>query len=357
MLKANRAAAVVGGGIGGLAAAIGLRRAGWDVTVFERSSGLPGTGTGLGMWPSALRALDTLGLGAQARDVGRLQGNGVFRRPDGTAFATLDVDRIQQRYGEPVYLLSRPALLGLLAAALPEGVVRFDSPIDEVEELRGRYDVLIGADGIRSVVRTELFADASQLRFAGATVWRGVADVDCSEGGETWGAGVKFGLTPQEPGRTNWYAVLTAPEGYRPPGDDVTELRRLFGDWHDPIPAILDRYDASDVLRHDLHYLDPPLRSYVRGNVALVGDAAHAMTPDLGQGACQALIDGVTLAECLAAAATTTEGLREYDRRRRRPTQRIARMALWASKLSQIRRCTPARDRVLRLALAVGTPA
>ncbi|MGW1345635.1 FAD-dependent monooxygenase [Kribbella sp. NPDC002412] len=357
MLRAQRAAAVIGGGVGGLAAAIGLRQAGWDVAVFERSSGLPRTGTGLGMWPSALRALDTLSVGTQARDVGRLQGNGVFRRPDGTAFATLDVARIQQRHGEPVYLLSRPALLGLLAEALPDGVVRFDSPVRDVDELRSRYDVLIGADGIRSVVRTNVFGDVSRLRFAGATVWRGVADVDCPEGGETWGAGVKFGLTPYEPGRTNWYAVLTAPEGYRPPGDDVTELRRLFGDWHDPIPSILGQYDASEVLRHDLHYLDPPLRRYVRGTVALLGDAAHAMTPDLGQGACQALIDGVTLAECLAATATVAEGLAEYDRRRRRATQRIARMALWAGKLSQVRRYTRARDRILRLALALGTPA
>jgi len=222
----TRTAAIVGGGIGGLATAIGLSRAGWEVTVFERAESLAGTGTGLGIWPSALRALDSLGLGASARDLGRVQPNGVIQRPDGSPIATLDIDRVKRKHGEPVLLLSRPALLHLLACAAPG--VHFGHDIDDPSVLVPKFDVVIGADGINSRVRRSLFGDAHPLRYCGMMAWRGTVDLHTESGGETWGRGMKFGITPQEPGRTNWYAALTAPEGYAP-ADDIAELRRLFG--------------------------------------------------------------------------------------------------------------------------------
>lgn len=352
----TRTAAVVGGGIGGLATAIGLRAAGWQVSVYERSDTLPTTGTGLGIWPSALRALDGIGVGAAVRAAGLPQRNGAIRRPDGSRIVTLDMDRVRQRHGEPVHLVSRPALLGVLSQALPDGVVHFGHPVDDVAELRREYDVVIAADGIGSRTRTALFGDRHGLRYAGATVWRGTADLDTEVGGETWGVGARFGITPQGPGRTNWYAVLTAPEGYRPALDDPDELRRVFGRWHDPIPAVLDRYATSHVIRHDLHHLAPALPTYTVGNVALLGDAAHAMTPDLGQGACQAIIDGVTLARCLSGDDVAA-GLRAYDRERRRPTQRMATASLLVNRMSQARHFLALRDTTLRLALSLGPPA
>ncbi|WP_166388627.1 FAD-dependent monooxygenase [Catellatospora methionotrophica] len=352
----TRTAAVVGGGIGGLATAIGLRAAGWQVGVYERSDTLPATGTGLGIWPSALRALDEIGVGAAVRAAGLPQRNGAIRRPDGSRIVTLDMDQVREKHGEPVHLVSRPALLGVLSSALPGGVLSFGSPVGDITALRRDHDVVVAADGIGSRIRTALFGDRHGLRYAGATVWRGTADLDVATGGETWGVGARFGITPQGPGRTNWYAVLTAPEGYRPALDDADELRRVFGGWHDPIPAVLDRYATSQVIRHDLHHVAPALPSYTVGNVALLGDAAHAMTPDLGQGACQAIIDGVTLARCLSGGEVAA-GLRAYDRERRRPTQRLAATSLLVNRMSQARRFLALRDGVLRLALSLGPPA
>lgn len=332
----TKTAAIVGGGIGGLAAAIGLRAAGWYVTVFERAQGLPETGTGLGMWPSALRALDRLGLGEQARKRGRPQASGAIMHPDGRVIATIDMDRLARREGEPVHLLSRPALLALLYEALPAEVVRFSTPASEVEG----YDVVVGADGINSVMR----GARSVLRHTGQTVWRGVADLGTDVGGEVWGEGCKFGFTPEPGGGTNFYAVLSQP---------VWAPERFAG-WPDPIPAILRRFTETEVIQHDLFYVDPPLPSYVDDNVVLLGDAAHAMTPDLGQGACQALIDGVVLAECLSHGDVPT-GLAEYDRLRRKPTQRIAKLSLRANRLSQARPSVW-RDLAVRLATRLSLP-
>lgn len=342
-------ASIVGGGIGGLTAAVALQQRGWRVTVYERAAGPPTTGTALGLWPAALTALDSIGLGDRARRLGRRQESGAFLRPDGSRIAA-----IRSGGADAVHLLSRPPLLGLLADALEADTVRWGADVAGPDGLRA--DVVVGADGLHSQLRARAFGARYHTRYVGATTWRGTVDGDVGSTSETWGEGTRFGITPHEGGRTNWFACARVPAGQRAPGREIPALRARFGHWHPEVRRVLDALTEDTILRHDLYELAPALPSYVSGNLALVGDAAHAMTPDLGRGACEALIDGVTLAECLATGASVPAALRDYDARRRRSTQRLARASRLVNRMAHARRLLPVRDAALRGALAAAPP-
>ncbi len=345
-----RSAAIVGGG---LATAIHLRHNGWRVDVLERAATHPTTGTALGIWPAALKALDTLGVGATVRTIGRAQSGAVFLRPDGSRIGAIDSAALERRSGDAVHLISRPALLGVLAAAA--GPLRFGVEAPDVRELAG-YDVVVGADGLHSRVRDALFGPGFRPRYTGHTVWRGAVPADLGVTAQTLGRGAIFGITGQEGGRTNWFATAHAPEGQREPGNEVAALKERFGHWHEDVRAVLDLVTEDEVLHHDLHHLDPPLPSYVTERVALIGDAAHAMTPDLGRGACEAIVDGLSLAEQLVHDPDVALALASYDRERRPPTQRLARMSRLMNRAVGVRRCLPLRDAALGLVLRFGRP-
>ena len=350
----ERSVAVVGGGVGGLAAAVGFVRDGWRVVVHERAASPAVDGTALGIWPDALAALDRIGLGAALRERSTRETGGTLRRPDGAVLARIDVDRIQRRHGDGVRLVARPDLVELLTAALPGGVLRRGCVVDDVRALQAEHDLVVGADGIRSIARAALLGTSdrdARLRPTGTVAFRGVAEVRVDAGTETWGRAARFGVIPHGAGRAraNWYATLPLAD-VRAAGDDLALLAERFGTWHAPVPAVLARIAEDGHLRHELADVAPRLSRYTDGrSLALVGDAAHAMTPDLGQGACQALIDGVALAEAVREHGVPA-GLAAYDRARRRPTQRTVALARLVHRLAGARRGTRVRDALLRAA-------
>ncbi|MEV8531697.1 NAD(P)/FAD-dependent oxidoreductase [Streptomyces sp. NPDC051211] len=314
-------AVVVGAGVGGLATAIGLRRAGWAVRVLERRTGPERYGTAFGIHPTAQAALDRLGLGEALRARALPYRNARIRRPDGTVLAALPLERIERKAGRPELLISRPHLIDALLAELDRlggADIAYGQPLADPTELDA--DVVVGADGINSAVRTARFGRRSAPRRLGTVAWIGIAGFETGLYGETWGEGRFFGMTPVEPGRTNWYA--TVPEATRP-----EELRAHFAGWHDPIPRILAETDPATWIRYEMRHLHPALPAFVHGGrTALVGDAAHAMTPNLGQGACTALLDAEALTRAVAAhgPAALPAALAAYDSERRRSAQRVA---------------------------------
>jgi 2-polyprenyl-6-methoxyphenol hydroxylase-like FAD-dependent oxidoreductase len=335
-------AIIVGGGIGGLASAVALSQHGWQVEVLERAPAFTEAGAGLSLWPNALRALDALGVAEAIRGRARLEGKAGIRDASGRWLSRTDIAELERRYG-PTAMIHRADLLAVLCAAVPgealqPGITVSQAGADGTVVHAGgesHADLVVGADGIHSVVRTSVWPDAPAPRYVGYTSWRVVTPpVPVSESGESWGRGERFGYAPLPDGRIYCYATANASAGAT--GGGLAGLRRRFAGWHDPIPALLDAADQKALLHNDLYEL-PPLTTYASGKVVLIGDAAHAMTPDLGQGACQALEDAVVLAKTLADG----DGLDAYDRRRRPRTQMIAQRAhrvgaaaQWASPIA-----------------------
>ena len=200
-----------------------------------------------------------------------------------------------------------------------------------------KADLVVAADGLNSLARTRLWPDARLPRYAGSTAWRSVTH-DPWDGELTavfsLGRGAEFGIFPLGDGRIYWYAAVNAPPNQQFP-DEMAEVHRRFGYWHDPIPAVLAATSPESVLRHDIYELATPLPTYVRGRVALLGDAAHAMTPNLGQGACQSLEDAVVLGAVCAKMLELSTALAAYDAQRRPRTQQIARASHLASRFGQ----------------------
>lgn len=198
-------------------------------------------------------------------------------------------------------------------------------------------DLVVAADGIGSRLRAQLFPGHPGPAYSGSTVLRAITEspVDLTTDFEiTWGPGAEFGHIAFADGRAEWHAVLNSPAGVRHP-DPLAEVRRRFDGWHDPIPALLAATRPDAVLHHDVNELVAPLPSYAVGRIALLGDAAHAMTPNLGQGACQSLEDAATLAAALSAGPTVESALGRYDAERRPRSQSVARAARQAGRMGQ----------------------
>jgi 2-polyprenyl-6-methoxyphenol hydroxylase-like FAD-dependent oxidoreductase len=299
--------AVVGAGIAGLATAVALQRRGFDVTVIEEREHTS-SGAGISIWPNALAALDEIALGDAVRDAGGRVTAGAMRWRDGTWLRRPHPDRVVKALGEPLVVVQRAVLTEVLTGGLRPGTVRQGVAVTNVAEtpagvrldLAGgeiiHADAVVGADGTRSAIARRINGPLPD-RYAGYTAWRGVAAfaIDPDLAGETMGPGVEFGHVPMGPDHTYWFATERAAEGSTATEGELTYLRRKYSSWAEPMPDLLAATDPAAILRHDI-YDRSPAKVWARGRVVLVGDAAHAMRPHLGQGGCQGLEDAAILA-------------------------------------------------------------
>lgn len=343
--------AVIGAGIGGLVTSLAFQRQGHRVTLYEKEVQPKASGSGLSLFANAIKALNGMDLLKYVPDYGADQAQMIQagqRTPDGKWLLKLPRSTVDE-----LRVVSRPelhqAFLGQLAPGTlqlgcevliessEQGILRLqwlDGIVDNEQ-----FDLIVAADGIHSVSRKILSIDPG-IKYAGYTAWRGMADPDFDydgNGGATWGKGEHFGYSPMTDGRFYWFATATKKLD-EPLRSDRAELQRRFFSWHDPIEELIHATPDQDLLRHDIYFLKQPLKTFIVGKVLLLGDAAHAMTPDLGQGACQAIEDAATITALIGSAEGTNNiarALTKYDALRRKRTRiiwRRSRMVGWMAQ-------------------------
>ena len=332
---------IVGGGIAGLSAAIALRRTGNEAVVLEQAPRVDPVGAGITLFANGMRALDRLGVGKAVAARGAAATRSAILTSEGRELTRVPSDLL-----EGTIAVHRADLQAELIAA--SGDVRLGVEVTEVEQYEDgvvarspdgsgeRGDLLVGADGLNSVVRRRI-ADLP-IRYAGYAAWRGVSSVPVEAGRltESWGVGERFGLVDIGRGQTYWFATKNVPEGEPDtPGGRKAELQQRFSGWHEPIAAAVEAADESAILRNDVYYLES-LPRWSDGRIVLVGDAAHATTPGIGQGAAQAIEDAVVLADRLAGSDDITAALAEYETVRRPKAEAVLKISRRVDKAAQL---------------------
>jgi 2-polyprenyl-6-methoxyphenol hydroxylase-like FAD-dependent oxidoreductase len=336
-VKAPLKALVVGGGVGGIASAIALRQIGIDSIVFERRTDLEKiqSGAGLLLWQNAMRALQRINMAKQVEASGGIVDRMEWRNPRGDFIAQWPVEAITREVGAPAVGILRATLSTTLAGGLEPDVLRLAANCLRFEEdpegivvhlddgTSHRGDFLIGADGVNSMVRSQLHG-STRNRYAGYTLWHGhlqrdqIAESDAPGRlfRETWGVGTRFGFYPVL-GELYWFCIRKAAQG----GSEDESRRKAavlahVGDWDHPARMLVELTPDPDIQRIDI-VGRAPMRHWGHTRITLLGDSAHAMTPNLGQGACQAIEDAVVLAKTLERHDQLEPALRDYEAKRR----------------------------------------
>ncbi|QNE40224.1 NAD(P)-binding protein [Hymenobacter sp. NBH84] len=354
---------IIGAGIGGLTAALALRRQGHTVQVYEAAPILCEVGAGVVLGLNAMRALHDLGL----HEVVRAAGSPIMELhlvdQQGRQLNHTDTRPFSHRLGFENLGIHRAALQQALLHQLPSHCLTLACPFERFEvlatgEVRAYFangsqavgNALLGADGIRSRARRQLLP-GTEPRYAGYTCWRAVVDASAlglptGHAYETWGRTGRFGYVPLAHGQTYWFACINSAQPRNPQFQRfrAADLRRHFADFHAPIPQLLALTRDDQLLWNDITDLKP-ITHFAHGPVLLLGDAAHATTPNLGQGAGQAVEDAAILANCLANQSDIREAFQTFEARRHARTTRIVRLSWHLGRVAQLENPTLVRLR------------
>lgn len=331
---------IVGAGIGGLATGLALRRAGFEVEIYENAPAIRPIGFGLCLWPNGAKALNALGLGAGMEAVSPHLGAVDFRADDGELLSHVEMEPLEAAVGQRPYPVARADLLDVLLRGFGSEHVHLSADCVRVEQdadgatahfADGRSatgDIVVGADGIRSTVRKHVVGHDGVFNYLSAA-WETVVDWDealtPADTFTIWvGENRRAALMPVAGRRCYCFFDFPPPPDHGEDGvDPRADLAERYGDWCEPVQQLLGRVDFGNVLPVRYHDLDA-LDTYVNGRVVLIGDAAHATTPTLGQGAAQACEDGLVLAHFLQTTnRSLDDALARYDAERTKRTQAI----------------------------------
>ncbi|NOX38619.1 MAG: hypothetical protein GXO78_13905 [Calditrichaeota bacterium] len=326
---------IIGGGIGGLTTALALQRLGIPYQLFEAAPEIKPVGAGLWLPPNAMQIFQRLEIAEAIQQHAVLYRSLELRDFTGNLLKRLDVQRMIQKFGFGTYGIHRATLHQLLLQQLDDACVHTGKRLtalhihpDEIhaefaDGSQARGEVLIAADGLRSTVRSLLFGE-TPLRYSGQTCWRGTIpysspDIPPDGTFEIWGpeAGLRAGLGYVDGGRVYFYLTLKQKPGKQLEAERLKPyLLKKYQLFPPFVQQLLEATEPEQLIHTDL-YDFPPLNRWCSGRVALLGDAAHATTPNLGQGAAQAIESAYVLAHCLKQFPDHTAAFQTYEKMRR----------------------------------------
>lgn len=351
-MKISKEIAIIGGGIGGLTLAIALQRKGFKPRVYEQAPELKMIGAGLGLSGNAIKAFSEIGISDAVLEAGTILKCVAIKDIHGHILNETNSEAISEKYGIANNFSIHRADLheALLQRVNAESITLGKVCIDFQQTTKGvslsfqdgttiTADYVIASDGIHSVFRKKLLPQ-SLPRYAGYTCWRAVIDYapdnfDREETSETWGPGARFGIVPLSHNRLYWFATLNAKandeklKNYTP-----KDLLRHFQYFHHPIPHIIQQTKKEQLIWSDINDL-APIKQFAFHNILLLGDAAHATTPNMGQGACMAIEDAATLANCMESFVSVEEAFRQFQAKRINRTTKIVNTSWRVGRIAQ----------------------
>lgn len=341
---------ITGAGIAGLTTAIALERIGIKATIFEAAPVIKPLGAGIVLAANAMKALHKIGIADDIIAKGRQLSAFCIYEKNGRLINRTDSTAMSAKYGLDNFAIHRAALHEVLLSKLDnkniytaKRAVAAEQQNDKItlafeDGSTHKTDLLIVADGIHSPIRRQL-VPSSLPRYSGYTCWRGMMKTDeltLTESTETWGKEGRFGMVQLAGNMFYWFACINAPQhDQHMKNFTVGDLQNQFKDFHDPIPDVLSNTKNEDLIWNDIIDIKP-INQYAFGNIVLTGDAAHATTPNLGQGACQAIEDAVILADELHKNPDTRVALKQFEKRRIAKTHYITSTSRRLGKLAQL---------------------
>ncbi|MEM6838078.1 MAG: FAD-dependent urate hydroxylase HpxO [Cyanobacteria bacterium P01_C01_bin.120] len=339
-------AVVIGAGMAGLAIGISLRQAGYEVEIYEKTSKIRPAGAGISLWSNGIKVLNRLGLGKEVAAIGGQMNRMEYRTHQDELLNHIDLIPLINEVGQRPYPVSRTDLQEIMLAAFGSEQVHLNMRCVGVKQdehsataifedgSMATGDVVIGADGIHSEIRSYV-AGETHTRYADYVNWNGLVAVDDDlPAHDSWviyvGEGKRASMMPVGGDRFYFFFGCPKPPGTTTaPKDIPAELADIFAGWAEPVQHLIKKLDPEQVNRLEISDLDP-LPQLAKGRVVLVGDSAHASTPTLGQGGCQAMEDAEVLCRYLVTTnISVADALKRYEAERK---ERVAELVLKARK-------------------------
>jgi len=337
---------IIGAGIGGLTTALTLKQKGLHINIFESSAEIKPVGAGIILANNAMQVFQKLGIQDKIEKAGNKISYMKITDANLTKISVVDLAEYEKKYGVHNIAIHRGALQKILANEIGYDNINLSKRLSKIEKadlFKLTFEdnttieskLVIGADGIKSVVRNQLFGEGI-LRNANQKCWRGICKIDLpqkylNELNEAWGKGKRFGFVNIGDKKVYWYA-LTNSKNVKTEQVNLTEM---FKEFHNDILNIISATKKEQIIVSDIIDLKP-IDKWQNENVCLIGDAAHATTPNLGQGACQAIEDAYVLGKLLDSGITIENTFKEYENARRKKAHMIVNTSWTVGKMAHI---------------------